>query len=151
MGNLTTLISTRIQGRSSPQVDISTSGRVVSSLKLGLADGCAACRESTRLITAFRSNRSTVAKALRVLLGAVALFAVSGADAGRMYSRRSHAAPYPFLFGNDFDTHQQSRLSSDGNLCGSLYVRYTGVVTTNGDKVAGHVNCNAVPDDCVVG
>ena len=92
-----------------------------------------------------------MAKALRVLLGTVALFAVSGADAGRMYPWRSHAAPYPFLFGNDFDTHQQSRLSSDGNLCGSLYVRYTGVVTTNGDKVAGHVNCNAVPDDCVVG
>jgi hypothetical protein len=92
-----------------------------------------------------------VTKTLRILLGAAALFAFSGADAGDMYPWRNHAAPYPFLFGNDFDTHQQSSLRVDGSLRGFLYVRYTGVVTADGYPVAGHVNCNAMPGECVVG
>ena len=37
-------------------------------------------------------------KTLRNLLGAAALFALSGANAGDMYPWRNHAAPYPFTF-----------------------------------------------------
>jgi hypothetical protein len=92
-----------------------------------------------------------VTKTLRILLGAVVLCAFSGANAGEMYPWRNHAAPYPFLFGNGFDTHQQSRLRGDGSLHGFLYVRYTGVVTADGYPVAGHVDCGAMPGDCVVG
>ena len=71
-------------------------------------------------------------KTLRILLGAAALFAFSGVNAGDMYPWRNHAAPYPFQFGNDIDTHQQSRLRVDGSLWGFLYIRYTGVVTADG-------------------
>lgn len=63
---------------------------------------------------------------------------------------RNHAAPFDFVFGNDFDTHQQSRLGRDGSLRRFLYVRHTGVVTADGLPVATHADCN-MAGDCVVG
>src|SRR5262245_59804793 len=61
-----------------------------------------------------------------------------------------HAAPLTFLFGNDFDTHQQSQIRDNGDLAGALYIHYTGVVTSDGLRVASHADCNSVAD-CSVG
>ncbi|HKU44640.1 MAG TPA: hypothetical protein VJR89_41055 [Polyangiales bacterium] len=55
-----------------------------------------------------------------------------------------------FLFGNDFDSHQQSQLRDNGDLAGALYIHYTGVVTADGLRVASHADCNRV-SDCSVG
>jgi hypothetical protein len=118
---------------------------------LGLAAAPASQSSRERVGSRVHPGRNLVTKTFRILFGAAALIAFSGASAGDMYPWRNHAAPYPFLFGNDLDTHQQSRLQGDGSLRGFLYVRYTGVVTADGYRVAGHVNCNAMPRDCVVG
>jgi len=87
------------------------------------------------------------------LLGgaAAALFAAGLAQAGDAYPWRGHAAPFPFLFGNDIDGHQQTRLRADGSLTGYLYVQQTGVVTKDGYPVASHANCATAPDSCIVG
>jgi hypothetical protein len=61
-----------------------------------------------------------------------------------------HAAPLSFLFGNEIDGHQQSQLRRNGDLAGFLYVRFSGVVTADGYRVAEHVDCNA-HSDCKVG
>jgi hypothetical protein len=61
----------------------------------------------------------------------------------------NHAAPYGFLFGNHFDTHQQTRLKQHGELVGFLYVTFTGAVSQDGFRVATHQDCNAHP--CAVG
>lgn len=55
-----------------------------------------------------------------------------------------------FLFGNAIDGHQRTRLARDGSLSGFLYVGFTPVVTSDGYRVATHVDCNTVPD-CGVG
>jgi hypothetical protein len=62
---------------------------------------------------------------------------------------KNHAAPYDFLFGNDFDTHQQTRLDNKGELTGFLYITYTGAISDDGFRVATHHDCNAHP--CAVG
>lgn len=61
------------------------------------------------------------------------------------YPWKNHAAPYNFLFGNDIDTHQQTRLEKSGELFGFFYIKFTGVVTSDGHPVATHVDCNATP------
>jgi hypothetical protein len=61
-----------------------------------------------------------------------------------------HAAPLTFLFGNDFDTHQQSKIAKNGELTGFLYIRFTGITTADGFRVASHADCNAT-GDCIVG
>jgi hypothetical protein len=66
------------------------------------------------------------------------------------YPWKNHAAPYDFLFGNDIDTHQQTRLTESGELFGFFYIKFTGVSTSDGYPVAGHVDCNAMPG-CSVG
>ena len=66
------------------------------------------------------------------------------------YPWKNHAAPYDFLFGNDIDTHQQTRLQQDGSLFGNFYIRFTGVITSDGYPVATHVDCNAM-SGCTVG
>jgi len=65
------------------------------------------------------------------------------------YPWRNHDRNYAFLFGNDIDTHQQTRLMSSGELYGFFYVRYTGSVTADGYPVAAHADCNTV-NDCRV-
>jgi hypothetical protein len=62
-----------------------------------------------------------------------------------------HAPPFDFLFGNHFDTHQQTRETVDGDLAGFLYVTFTGEVTPDGFPVAQHCTEMTPPSECVVG
>ena len=78
------------------------------------------------------------------------LMAASIAQAAEMYPWRQHQRPFNFVFGNEIDSHQQTRLGRDSDLKGFLYVHYTGVVTSDNYRVATHVNCNVVAD-CTVG
>lgn len=85
------------------------------------------------------------------LIGAaLALSITSAALAAEMLPWRQHQAPWSFLFGNDIDMHQQTKLAGDGGLSGYFYIRYTGVVTQDGLRVAVHADCNMTPD-CTVG
>lgn len=86
----------------------------------------------------------------RLLSTAVLAFAAAGAAASDLYPWRDHEAPFPFLFGNEFDTHQQTRATRDGSLFGFLYIRYTGVVTKDRYPVATHADCTRARD-CTVG
>lgn len=83
-------------------------------------------------------------------LAAVTIAAASAASADGFYPWRNHAAPFDFVFGNDIDTHQQTRRRPNGDLRGFFYIRYTGTTTADGYRVATHVDCNSMPD-CVVG
>ena len=84
-----------------------------------------------------------------VVLAACAVI-VSGLVSAQGYPWRNHDPNYPFLFGNDFDTHQQTRQTPSGGLAGFFYVRYTGELTTDGYPVARHANCDQV-NVCRVG
>ncbi len=64
-------------------------------------------------------------------------------------SWKNHAHPHDFLFGNDFDTHQQTRLNRKGELAGFLYVTFTGALSQDGFRVATHRDCNVAP--CAAG
>jgi hypothetical protein len=75
---------------------------------------------------------------------------VAGGVCAQGYPWRDHDGNYAFLFGNDFDSHQQTRLTPSGGLAGFFYVRYTGEVTIDGYPVAVHADCNQV-GDCRVG
>jgi hypothetical protein len=88
---------------------------------------------------------------LRVLFASAALLlsGVGTAAATDLYPWRNHAAPFSFLFGNEIDTHQQTRLTRQGNLFGFFYIAFTGVVTKDRYPVATHADCNAA--DCTVG
>ena len=66
------------------------------------------------------------------------------------YPWKNHAGPYNFLFGNDIDAHQQTRLQKSGDLFGFFYIKFTGIDTSDGYPVATHVDCNATPG-CTVG
>lgn len=85
-----------------------------------------------------------------LMLAAAGLSVASVTPAAEMYPWREHQHPFSFVFGNAIDSHQQTRLERNGDLNGYLYVRYTGVVTQDGYRVATHVNCDTV-DDCSVG
>lgn len=74
----------------------------------------------------------------------------NSAVAGGAIAWNGHKAPLTFLFGNDFDTHQQSQLRDNGDLVGALYIHYNGLVTADGLRVASHANCNDV-SDCTAG
>lgn len=89
---------------------------------------------------------------LTAFLATTILF-VSGAGvtaATDLYPWRNHAAPFNFLFGNEIDTHQQTRQTQDRHLFGFFYIQFTGVVTKDRYRVATHVDCNAT-SDCTVG
>lgn len=88
---------------------------------------------------------------LSTLLPALVLFLATGsAAATNMYPWRNHAGPFDFLFGNEIDSHQQTRRKRDGSLMGFFYIRFNGVITRDGYEVASHVDCKAFPD-CTVG
>jgi hypothetical protein len=89
-------------------------------------------------------SRFTVSIALALGLATSASFAADH------YPWRNHDVPFNYLFGNEIDTHQQTRRARDGSLFGFFYVRFTGVVTKDRYPVATHVDCNAYPD-CTVG
>lgn len=89
-----------------------------------------------------------------VSLLATAVLFLSGAGvvaATDLYPWRDHAAPFNFLFGNEIDTYQQTRLTNDRNLFGFFYVQFTGVVTKDRYRVSTHVDCNATASECTVG
>jgi hypothetical protein len=81
---------------------------------------------------------------------ALALSASGSAHAADLYPWRNHEPPFNFVFGNDIDTHQQTRLTRDGSLFGFFYISFTGVQTKDHYPVATHVDCNA-SSDCTVG
>lgn len=80
----------------------------------------------------------------------LSLLGTGSATATDLYPWANHAAPFTFLFGNDIDIHQQTRLTRDGSLFGFFYIQFTGVVTKDRYRVATHVDCNA-SSDCTVG
>ena len=86
--------------------------------------------------------------ALLVAMPAMVLSLVTSAAVAAEW--RNHAAPFNFAFGNEIDSHQQTRQARDGSLFGFFYVRLTGVVTRDKYEVATHVDCNAYPD-CTTG
>jgi hypothetical protein len=90
---------------------------------------------------------------LVVLLLSFALAA--SAFAATSYPWNNHAAPYSFLFGNHFDTHQQTKLNDDGQLGGFFYIKYTGETyppeADEGIPVAEHGNCEGAAVECTVG
>lgn len=63
----------------------------------------------------------------------------------------NHAPPFTYRFGNDLDTHQQTRLGRDGMLRGFLFITYTGEVTPEGYPVARHCDGATPPAKCVAG
>ena len=86
---------------------------------------------------------------IMILMTFVLSFLGAGSAAADGRPWRNHAAPFTFLFGNEIDLHQQTLLTGDDSLVGFLYIHFTGVVTTDGYRVATHVDCNALP--CTVG
>ena len=88
---------------------------------------------------------------MRKMLSFLALALAAGAaQPAEMYPWREHAPPLGFLFGNEIDGHQQSARTANGRLAGYLYIRFTGVVTQDGQPVATHADC-ASAGDCRVG
>jgi hypothetical protein len=86
-----------------------------------------------------------------LIAGATLALSVCGAaHAADLYPWRNHEQPFSFVFGNEIDTHQQTRLTRDGSLFGFFYIRFTGLRTKDHYPVATHVDCNARPD-CTVG
>jgi hypothetical protein len=78
------------------------------------------------------------------------VFAGPASAGGRIF--KEHAAPYTFLFGNDFDTHQETRLTNKGNLKGFLYIRFTGGFDeASRSPIAEHCNHSTDPADCTAG
>ena len=90
-----------------------------------------------------------MSKSSTLILGA-AIALSSAAQAADLYPWRQHEAPFSFLFGNDIDTHQQTRLSRSGVLFGFFYVRFSGLTTKDNYPVATHVDC-AMQSECTVG
>ncbi|HEV8549918.1 MAG TPA: hypothetical protein VGQ57_12835 [Polyangiaceae bacterium] len=90
-------------------------------------------------------------KKLLPLLAAAACIALDAGEvrATDLYPWNNHASPLGFRFGNDIDMHQQSRVSASGNVAGFLYVQFTGVVTSDGYRVATHGDCQS--SRCTVG
>ena len=82
---------------------------------------------------------------------ALSLMGSSAATATDLYPWNNHAAPFSFVFGNEIDTHQQTRQARDGSLFGFFYIQFTGVLTKDRYRVAEHVDCNGAGADCTVG
>jgi len=64
---------------------------------------------------------------------------------------KDHQAPFDFLFGNHFDTHQQTKPMPDGSLSGLLYVKFTGDLTSDGVPVARHADAGDPMNEVSVG
>jgi hypothetical protein len=81
---------------------------------------------------------------------ALALTTFGSANAADLYPWRNHEPPFNFFFGNEIDTHQQTRVTRDGSLFGFFYIAFTGIQTKDHYPVATHVDCNASAS-CTVG
>lgn len=88
----------------------------------------------------------------RIMMWSLMLLSLLGIGSASAagYPWKNHAAPYDFQFGNDIDSHQQTRLERDGSLFGFFYIKVTGDFTYDGYPVATHANCKAMPS-CTVG
>ena len=84
---------------------------------------------------------------IRATMVATAVLAFAGEVQAGGYPWKNHASPYDFVFGNDIDTHQQTRATGDSGLSGFFYIHYTGDVTSDGLPVATHDNCANVACD----
>jgi hypothetical protein len=83
-------------------------------------------------------------------LSMIVVWLISSAAAQLAYPWKGHAEPYSFLFGNEFDTHQQSKAVGADQIQGFLYIHYTGE-TINGIPVAEHTNCDSLANNCRAG
>ena len=85
-----------------------------------------------------------------IALGLCIVFAGPASAGGRIF--KEHAAPYTFLFGNNIDTHQETRLTNKGDLKGFLYIRFTGGFDeASRSPIAEHCNDSTDPADCTAG
>ncbi|MDH3742896.1 MAG: hypothetical protein OER56_15005 [Hyphomicrobiales bacterium] len=71
---------------------------------------------------------------------------------------RDHMPPFDFLFDNHIDTHQQTKLRSNGELSGALFIIFTGendpdsgLPIARHPRGAMHAEDCAIDVDCVVG
>ncbi len=67
------------------------------------------------------------------------------------YPWKDHAFPYTFEFGNDIDTHQQTKVLPNGELFGFFYITFTGNFTDDGFPIAKHCDADTPPNQCVAG
>jgi len=81
--------------------------------------------------------------------GALLSFDPKPVAANDLFAWNDHASPLTFRFGNEFDGHQLSKLTNDGNLVGLLYIQFSGTVTKDGYRVATHGGCTQ--GRCTVG
>lgn len=84
---------------------------------------------------------------ISVVAVAIAAATMAGESRAAGYPWKDHAAPYDFVFGNEIDTHQQTRTTRTGGLSGFFYVHYTGATTADGLPVADHDDCSMVACD----
>ena len=69
---------------------------------------------------------------------------------GRIF--QEHAKPFTFLFGNNIDTHQETRLTNKGDLKGFLYIRFIDEFDeTSALPIAPHCNDSTDPAGCIAG
>jgi hypothetical protein len=88
---------------------------------------------------------------LMIVLSAVSMGLLAAvAGAADLYPWNNHEPPLSFIFGNEIDGHQQSRRSAQGELTGFLYVRFNGVRSSEGYRIATHADCTQA-SDCTVG
>lgn len=83
-------------------------------------------------------------------LSMIVVWLISSAAVQLALPWTGHAAPFSFLFSNEFDTHQQSQAVGANQLQGFLYIHYTGE-TIDGIPVAEHTNCDRMATDCRAG
>ena len=100
---------------------------------------------------AFNGRETSMRHVIGTIALAVAALAPCGTAVATGYPWRDHAAPYDFQFGNEIDTHQQTRAKADGALAGFLYVHYTGESTADGLPIARHEDCTSPMMTCDVG
>lgn len=75
---------------------------------------------------------------MKRLAALVVITLVCGAAEAGGRNWKDHKHPYTFLFGNHIDTHQETRLTSEGSLAGFFYVFWDGTFTDDGLPVAKH-------------
>jgi hypothetical protein len=88
---------------------------------------------------------------MMTLIVLVLVLVSAGAVRATGYRWQDHAPPFDFLFDNDIDLHQQTKIVGTDQLQGFFYIRFTGEVTIEDDPIAEHANCTTVPDECTVG
>ncbi len=85
-----------------------------------------------------------------IALGLCIVVAGLASAGGRIF--QEHANPYSFLFGNNFDTHQETRLTNKGDLKGFFYIRFIEEFDeASGLPIAPHCNDSTDPADCFSG